>query len=224
MGTLTQYLSNAQAATMKSQIEERTGEEVIAAGQLKQGRTPSMAAMVTGAALFEVLRPRRSKSLPKGFALAVTANRVVAFSCLGVGEEDGENYHVVVRGSERGSWPREGVSFESLPGKSDGTLDLCGEAVPVCRPNMDGQLCHHVFADGVYRRESTVVVTAIPEGMAFAPALGRPPEGLAAYSLAENRHPLRRRARRGRRRRLRCGGRPAPAGSPETSAPCCGRG
>lgn len=60
---------------MKSQIEERTGEEVIAAGQLKQGRTPSMAAMVTGAALFEVLRPRRSKSLPKGFALAVTANR-----------------------------------------------------------------------------------------------------------------------------------------------------
>lgn len=89
--------------------------------------------MVTGAALFEVLRPRRSKALPKGFAPAVTANRVVAFSAIGVGEEDGENYHVVVRGSERGSWPREGVSFEGLPGKSDGTLNLAGEVVPVCR-------------------------------------------------------------------------------------------
>jgi hypothetical protein len=137
MGTIAQLMSS-KGATMKSQIEEKTGEEVIAVGQLRQGRTPSVAAMMTGTALFGVLRPRRSKSLPKGFALAITASRVVAFSCIGVSEEDGENYHVVVRGSERGSWPREGVSFESLPGKSDGTLDLCGELVPVCRPNGEG--------------------------------------------------------------------------------------
>ena len=137
MGTLAQLISS-QGQSMKSQVEEKTGEEVIAVGQLKQGRTPSMAAMMTGTALFEVLRPRRSKSLPKGFALAVTTNRVVAFSAIGVGEEDGENYHVVVRGSEHGSWPRESVSFEGLPGRSDGTLEVGGERVPVCRPNLDG--------------------------------------------------------------------------------------
>ena len=94
-----------------------------------------MAAMVTGAALFEVLRPRRSKSLPKGFALAVTNNRVVAFSAIGVANDEyGDSYHVVVRDGERGSWPREGVFFTTLPGKTDGTRDLCGEKGPVSRP------------------------------------------------------------------------------------------
>jgi hypothetical protein len=38
-------------------------------------------------------------------------------------------------------------------------------------PGLEGRLCHHVFSDGVNRRESTVVLTAVPEGMAFAPAL-----------------------------------------------------
>ena len=134
MGTIAKLMSS-RTETMKSQVEAKTGEEVIAVGQLKQGRTPSMAAMVTGTALFEVLRPRRSKSLPKGFALAVTPNRVVAFGAIGVSEgEYGENYHVVVRGDERGSWPREGVSFEALPGKTDGTLQLGRERIPVSRP------------------------------------------------------------------------------------------
>jgi len=36
---------------------------------------------------------------------------------------------------------------------------------------LQGQLAHHVFADGTRRRESTVVLTAVPEGVAFAPAL-----------------------------------------------------
>lgn len=38
-------------------------------------------------------------------------------------------------------------------------------------PGLQGQLAHHVFAQGTRRRESTVVLTAVPEGLAFAPAL-----------------------------------------------------
>jgi predicted protein tyrosine phosphatase len=135
MGTIAQVMSS-QAATMASQIEERTGEEVLAAGQFRQGHKPSTLALVTGAALIEVLRPRRSKSLPRRFALAVTSSRVVAFSCLGVADDEyGESYRVVVRGEERGSWPREAVSISGLgdPGGEEGTLHLGGEAVPVCR-------------------------------------------------------------------------------------------
>jgi hypothetical protein len=136
MGTLTKLFSS-EVRTMKSQVEEMSGEEVIAAGQLRQGHKPSMAAMLTGTALIELARPRRSKSVPKGFVLAVTPSRVLAYSCTGVADdEDGENYRVVVRGKQQGSWPREGVSFASLPGKeSHGTLDLCGEKVEVWRPS-----------------------------------------------------------------------------------------
>jgi hypothetical protein len=38
-------------------------------------------------------------------------------------------------------------------------------------PGLEGQLAHHVFADGARLRESTVVLTAVSEGLAFAPAL-----------------------------------------------------
>jgi hypothetical protein len=43
-----------------------------------------MAAMVTGLALVEVLRPRRSKLLPRQFVLAAPGERLVAFKALGV--------------------------------------------------------------------------------------------------------------------------------------------
>jgi hypothetical protein len=47
-------------------------EPVIAAGDLRQGKEPSLASMVTGTALIEVMRPRRSKAVPRHFVLAVT--------------------------------------------------------------------------------------------------------------------------------------------------------
>src|SRR5690242_3904378 len=37
-------------------------QEVIAAGQLRQGKAPTTLGMITGHALIEVARPRRSKS------------------------------------------------------------------------------------------------------------------------------------------------------------------
>ena len=54
-------------------------DEVVAAGMLQQGSPPSLAALLTGAALFQMAR-RPSKSLPREFALAVTADRVIAFA------------------------------------------------------------------------------------------------------------------------------------------------
>lgn len=38
-------------------------------------------------------------------------------------------------------------------------------------PGLEGQLAHHVFDDGGGARVSTLVLTAVPEGVAFAPAL-----------------------------------------------------
>ncbi len=38
-------------------------------------------------------------------------------------------------------------------------------------PDLDGTLCEHVFAQGGARHESTIVLTAVPETVAYAPAL-----------------------------------------------------
>ena len=73
--------------------------EVLAAGQLRQGKTPSLVAMITGWALVELLRPRRSKSLPRQFVLAVTAGRVVAFKASG-GGDSASNYEVRISPGE----------------------------------------------------------------------------------------------------------------------------
>jgi hypothetical protein len=111
-------------------------DEVIAAGVLRQGKAPSLAALVTGAAVVEVLRPRPSKSLPREFALAVTADRVVAFAMSPWKEGDGTTDRVVkIKRGERGSWPRESVRLIDPPegGESkDGTLQLASvEPFPV---------------------------------------------------------------------------------------------
>jgi hypothetical protein len=111
-------------------------EPVVAAGDLRQGKEPSLVSMVTGTALIEVMRPRRSKAVPRHFVLAVTAERVVAFGAVGGGEEDGP-YEVWVRPGERGAWPRESVRLidTDADGKSwSGTLVLGQERVPVFRP------------------------------------------------------------------------------------------
>jgi hypothetical protein len=118
-------------------------EEVIAAGELRQGKEPSVVSMITGWALIELLRPRRSKSLPRHFVLAVTSDRVIAFKARG--GADGENgdgpYRLWIRPGERGSWPKPSVRLLDRPedAKSTvGTLVLDGlERIPVFRPNPD---------------------------------------------------------------------------------------
>ena len=117
--------------------------EVIAAGQLRQGKALSMVGMITGTALIELARPRRSKSLPRHFVLAATADRVVAFkaSSLVMGEDTGPEM-VRIKQGECGSWPRASVRLVDLPDGAQskgGTLELEGtERLPVARPNLDG--------------------------------------------------------------------------------------
>jgi hypothetical protein len=140
MGMLADVINGPD--TMKAQIEDRLGEEVLVAGQLRQGKEPSLASMITGTALIGLIRPRQYKPLPKSFVLAVTRDRVVAFKGTGVGDEDGDEYGVIVRGDEQGSWPRNQVSIESPSADVDlpdgATLVMAGERIPVFRPNVRG--------------------------------------------------------------------------------------
>jgi hypothetical protein len=107
-------------------------DEVVAAGQLRQGRAPSLIAIVTGLALIELARPRPSKSLPRQFVLAVTFDRVVAFKASGGGDSE-SNYELRIKAGELGSWPRDLVRLADPR-----TLDLAGERIPVARANLNG--------------------------------------------------------------------------------------
>ena len=116
--------------------------DVIAAGQLRQGKAPSMAAMLTGLALIEVLRPRRSKLLPRHFVMAVTADEVIAFKASGGRpEESGAPYEVSIREGIEARFPRTSVSLADLPEgekSKGGILTIDGESFPVARPNLNG--------------------------------------------------------------------------------------
>lgn len=107
-------------------------DEVIAAGTLRQGRAPSLLELMTGLTLIEAARPRRSKSLPREFALAVTRDRVVAFALSRWTEGDGTTDHVVkIKRGERGSWPRQSVRIVDLTERG-ATLVLEGvERIPL---------------------------------------------------------------------------------------------
>ena len=117
-------------------------DDIVAAGQLRQGKAPTMAAMVTGTALVELARPRRSKSLPRHFVLAVTADRVIALKAVGGGTQETGPYILRVHAGECGSWPRAAVQMLDLDDgqhSSGGTLQLEGtERLPVSRPNLNG--------------------------------------------------------------------------------------
>ena len=106
-------------------------DEVVAAGMLQQGSPPSLTALLTGAALFQLAR-RPSKALPREFALAVTADRVVAFamSPWKEGEAVTDSVAVVkVKPGKLASWPRGSVRLTDLHtrvGTTGGTLHTPG--------------------------------------------------------------------------------------------------
>jgi hypothetical protein len=112
-------------------------EEVLAAGLLRQGKPYSLFGIVTGLALMDVVRPRRSKTLPREFVLALTAERVVAFALALVSEGDGtgDTVAVKIKRGERSSWPRDLVRLidQTKGFESQGaTLELGGvDRLPV---------------------------------------------------------------------------------------------
>jgi hypothetical protein len=106
-------------------------QDVVAAGMFTQGRTQSLFRMITGLALLEVMRPRRSKTLPKEFVLAVTADRVVALALSPWKEGVGDSVDVVkIKNEQRGSWRRGEVRVSDVTVgrvQNGGTLDLAGD-------------------------------------------------------------------------------------------------
>jgi len=101
-----------------------------------------LAAMITGVALVEVLRPRRSKLLPRHFVLAVTENEVVAFKATGgSGEDSSSIYEVSIREGIQARFPRASVSISDIPEgekSKGGIMTIDGESFPVARPNLNG--------------------------------------------------------------------------------------
>jgi hypothetical protein len=113
-------------------------EELLAAGHLRQGKPPTMLGMITGAALAEIARPRRSKLLPRHFILALTPTRVLAFKAWAGGEDE---YLIGIRPGVRAEFAREHVSLHDLPDgptSKGGTLRIGPDRFPVARPNLDG--------------------------------------------------------------------------------------
>jgi hypothetical protein len=111
--------------------------EVLAAGDLLQGKKASLVWMLPVVGELAALRSHmaKSKSLPRQFVLAVTRDRVVAFETLASSDDlDSSLYGLWVRSEEFGSWPREAVRLVPTLGTEPtaGTLELDGlERAPV---------------------------------------------------------------------------------------------
>ena len=114
-------------------------EPVRVAGHLRQGKAPSMLGMILGYALVEVVRPRRSKKLPRHFVLAVTDTRVVAFKAWGGSSGDDGPYELRVQPEIAASFDRHDVSLVDVSEKRNGaTMLIDGDRFPVSRPNLNG--------------------------------------------------------------------------------------
>src|SRR5207247_1167572 len=115
--------------------------QVIAAGDVRQGKVPTLVSMLTGFALVELLRPRRSRSLPRHFVFGVTRDRVVAFATLSTGDDGPDLYELWIRPGEVGSWPRSSVRLTHRAqgaASTAATLELEGvERLPVYRASND---------------------------------------------------------------------------------------
>jgi len=128
MGSLRESMTGE--TTMRAVVEKELGEEVTAVAALSQGKPPSMTAMVTGAALINLITPRASKALPKRFLLAVTPTRVVALKGSPISDEDGKDTGALIKG-EIESWKRDEVSARPAPDGKGGTLQIPAASIPV---------------------------------------------------------------------------------------------
>ena len=112
-------------------------EEVVAAGIVTQGKAMSLFSMMTGTALIELARARRSKSLPREFCVAVTETKVIALAMSAWSEGDDSDAVVKVKREQVGAWSRGWVRIEPdgrklASGQRGGTIDLAGlEQFPV---------------------------------------------------------------------------------------------
>ena len=171
-------------------------DDVLAAGHLRQGRPPTMAGMLTGAALVELARPRRSRTLPRQFVLAVTADEVIAFraSNVVIGEGTLSEQRLTIKDEVCARWPRASLRLLDLDdgARSRGaTLHVGDEEVPVSRGNLEGDpstdellaLLGGLAPASAARRERGTELTALDRDELAADARrGRPAVELAGWA------------------------------------------
>ena len=122
-------------------IDTEAVGELVAVGHLRQGKAPTTMGMATGTAVFEVLRPRRSKLLPRHFVLAVTRDRVIAWKAAGGSDDNSSYYELKILSGEQANFPRASVSVSDLlegPKSKGATMTIDGKSFPVSRPNLSG--------------------------------------------------------------------------------------
>jgi hypothetical protein len=116
-------------------------DEVVAAGQLRQGKAPTMLQMMVGfGVLLEIFR-RRTKLLPRHFVLAVTSSSIHAYKAVGGSPEHSSDYTLRIFDGEKASFPRSSVRMSDLPegaASKGGIMSIDGESFPVMRPNLNG--------------------------------------------------------------------------------------
>ena len=115
----------------------RVEAPVLAAGQLRQG-----SATAAGAAMVELVRPRRTKLLPRHFVLAVTEVEVIAFRATGGSTEGGGAYALRIAAEVAARFPRSQVRITDLSDgdqSKSGTLHIGAEAIPVVRALLNGE-------------------------------------------------------------------------------------
>jgi hypothetical protein len=114
---------------------------ILAAGYLRQGTVPSKWAG-NWPGMINLLRPRRSKKLPREFLLALTGTEVLVFKVTGVGGSEAAAFSwIKILEGVAFRCPIESVSISDLPEgeKSRGaTLTIEGESFPVIQAIREG--------------------------------------------------------------------------------------
>jgi len=133
--------SMKQAIAESGWVDREVVGEVVAVGHLRQGKAPTTVGMATGFAAWEVIRPRRSKVLPRHFVLAVTPERVIAWKAAGGSGDDSSHYQLKIFPGEQANFARSSVSVSELvegPRSKGATMTIDGKSFPVSRPNLSG--------------------------------------------------------------------------------------
>ncbi|HEX5911008.1 MAG TPA: hypothetical protein VFY44_10965 [Thermoleophilaceae bacterium] len=127
-----------EALTSALQAEDPAAG-IVAAGDLRQGKRPSMVALMLGYGLIVLMLPRKSKQLSRRFVLIATENEVIARRAWSGG---GEHEYLIKVGDRLGSWPRDQVWMDGFGADgtqaASATLHLAGQTLPVSRPNLSG--------------------------------------------------------------------------------------
>jgi hypothetical protein len=114
--------------------------QIEAAAILRQGQSPSMASAAIGIGLWNVLKPRAKRDLPRLFVLALVGSEAVAFKARSMTVND-EDYYVTVWNDALETWPRSVVKIERTKKGIDTNLAIhVGGETILCSSQADETL------------------------------------------------------------------------------------